>query len=77
MDSEPNVTPPIKWWDWILHNAKEFKDNGDKPYGLGTGDVGLPGAKLSLVAENGAVHIPLVPRMDNDEIIIQHFQIHK
>lgn len=30
MDSEPNVTPPRKWWDWIVHNAKEFKDNGDK-----------------------------------------------
>lgn len=30
MDSEPNVTPPHKWWDWIFHNAKEFKDNGDK-----------------------------------------------
>jgi len=30
MDSEPNVTPTRKWWDWILHNAKEFKENGDK-----------------------------------------------
>ena len=30
MDSEPNVTPPRKWWDWIVNNAKEFKDNGDK-----------------------------------------------
>lgn len=30
MDSEPNVTPPRKWWDWIVDNAKEFKDNGDK-----------------------------------------------
>ena len=30
MDSEPNVTPPLKWWDWIVHNAKEFKENGDK-----------------------------------------------
>jgi hypothetical protein len=30
MDSEPNVTPPRKWWDWIPHNAKEFRDNGDK-----------------------------------------------
>jgi hypothetical protein len=30
MESEPNVTPPQKWWDWIVHNAKEFKDNGDK-----------------------------------------------
>lgn len=30
MDSEPNVIPPRKWWDWIVHNAKEFKDNGDK-----------------------------------------------
>ena len=30
MNSEPNVTPPRKWWDWIVHNAKEFKDNGDK-----------------------------------------------
>lgn len=30
MDSEPNVTPSRKWWEWIVHNAKEFKDNGDK-----------------------------------------------
>jgi hypothetical protein len=30
MESEPNVTPPRKWWDWIVHNAKEFKENGDK-----------------------------------------------
>lgn len=30
MDSEPNVVPPLKWWDWIIQNAKEFKDNGDK-----------------------------------------------
>lgn len=30
MDSEPNVTPPRKWWDWIVHNANEFKNNGDK-----------------------------------------------
>jgi hypothetical protein len=30
MDSEPNVTPPRKWWDWIVQNAKEFKENGDK-----------------------------------------------
>ena len=30
MDSEPNVIPPWKWCDWIVHNAKEFKENGDK-----------------------------------------------
>ena len=30
LDSEPNVSPPRKWWDWIVHNAKEFKENGDK-----------------------------------------------
>ena len=30
MDSEPNVTPPKKWWDWIVHNAKEFSESGDK-----------------------------------------------
>jgi len=30
MDSEPNVSPPIKWWDWMVHNAKEFKEKGDK-----------------------------------------------
>lgn len=30
MDSEPNVTPLTKWWDWTVHNAKEFKDNGEK-----------------------------------------------
>ena len=30
MDSEPNVTPPRKWWEWIVYNAKEFKDNGEK-----------------------------------------------
>ena len=30
LDSEPNVTPSRKWWDWIVQNAKEFKDNGDK-----------------------------------------------
>lgn len=30
MDSEPNVSPRRKWWDWIIHNANEFKVNGDK-----------------------------------------------
>jgi hypothetical protein len=30
LDSEPNVTPSQKWWDWIVHNAKEFKVNGEK-----------------------------------------------
>ncbi len=30
MDSEPNVIPIRKWWDWIFTNAKEFKNNGDK-----------------------------------------------
>lgn len=30
MDSEPNVTPTQKWWSWIVDNAKEFKENGDK-----------------------------------------------
>lgn len=30
MDSEPNVTPPRKWWDWIVYNAKEFSEAGDK-----------------------------------------------
>lgn len=30
MDSSPNVTPKMTWWDWILENAKEFKENGEK-----------------------------------------------
>ncbi len=30
MDSEPNVTPPTKWWDWLVHNAREFKETGAK-----------------------------------------------
>lgn len=30
MDAEPNVFPARKWWDWIIQNAKEFKDRGDK-----------------------------------------------
>jgi hypothetical protein len=30
MDSEPNVYPSRKWYNWIAQNAKEFKENGDK-----------------------------------------------
>ncbi len=28
LDSEPSVSPPVKWWNWIIHNANEFKENG-------------------------------------------------
>lgn len=30
MDSSPNVIPQMSWWDWMLENAKEFKENGEK-----------------------------------------------
>lgn len=30
LDSEANVFPPQKWHDWIIHNVKEFKENGNK-----------------------------------------------
>lgn len=30
LNSEPNVTPKRKWWDWIVTNAKEFIDSWDK-----------------------------------------------
>lgn len=30
LDSEPNVFPKRKWWDWIVENAKEFNINGEK-----------------------------------------------
>ncbi len=30
MDSEPNVAPRRYWWDYIIQNAKEFNENGDK-----------------------------------------------
>ncbi|HEV8080257.1 MAG TPA: hypothetical protein VGP43_06070 [Chitinophagaceae bacterium] len=30
LDSEPNITPPRTWWDWIPNQAKEFKNMGDK-----------------------------------------------
>jgi hypothetical protein len=30
MDSEPNVTPNRKWWDWMTYNVKEFQNAGDK-----------------------------------------------
>ena len=30
MDSEPNVYPQTKMFNWIFQNAKEFKENGSK-----------------------------------------------
>ena len=30
IDSQPNVTPPRKWSEWIISNVQEFKENGNK-----------------------------------------------
>ena len=30
LNGEPNVTPPRKWSSWLVENAREFEESGDK-----------------------------------------------
>ena len=30
LESESKVLPPVEWWNWIIHNVNEFKENGNR-----------------------------------------------